>query len=51
MPVRWSTDTAHPGTTWLDGVPFQEVSLGYPSQWEAEHGIGAYLREVTLAFP
>ena len=37
------------GTTWLDGVPFQEVSLGYPSQWDAERGIGAYLQEVALA--
>ena len=39
------------GTTWLDGVPFQEVSLGYPGQWEAERGIGAYLQEVALALP
>lgn len=36
------------GTRWLDGVPFQEVSLGYPNQWEVCRGIGVYLREVTL---
>ena len=38
-----------PGTTWLDGVPFQEVSLGYPRQWRRELGIGNYLREVELS--
>ncbi len=37
------------GTHWLDGVPFQEVSLGYPRQWDRARGLGAYLREVTLA--
>ena len=37
------------GTRWLDGVPFQEVSLGYPKQWDPRRGIGAYLREVALA--
>ena len=37
------------GTQWLDGVPFQEVSLGYPRQWNRSRGIGAYLREVILA--
>ncbi len=37
------------GTSWIDGVPFQEVSLGYPSQWDQGRGIGDYLREVTLA--
>ena len=39
------------GTRWLDGVPFQEVSLGYPSQWDRRRGIADYLREVTLASP
>ena len=34
---------------WIDGVPFQEVSLGYPNQWGRERGIGHYLHEVTLA--
>ncbi len=37
------------GTAWLDGVPFQEVSLGYPNQWESRRGVGAYLRPVRLA--
>ena len=37
------------GVRWLDGVPFQEVSLGYPRQWAPERGIGAYLREVEIA--
>ncbi|MYG81503.1 MAG: metallophosphoesterase [Gemmatimonadetes bacterium] len=37
------------GTQWLDGVPFEEVSLGYPGQWDRGRGIGAYLREVTPA--
>ncbi len=36
-------------TDWIDGVPFQEVSLGYPAQWDRTRGIGAYLREVILA--
>ena len=37
------------GTSWIDDVPFQEVSLGYPNQWDRERGIGHYLREVALA--
>ena len=37
------------GTSWLDGVPFQEVSLGYPSQWRREIGMAGYLQEVQLA--
>ncbi len=37
------------GTQWLDGVPFQEVSLGYPHQWDRRQGVGAYLREVAMA--
>ncbi len=37
------------GTKWLDGVPFQEVSLGYPEQWQPALGIGNYLREVELS--
>ena len=35
---------SHPGTQWLDGVPFHEVSLGYPKQWDRRRGVGAYLR-------
>ena len=37
------------GTQWIDGVPFQEVSLGYPHQWDRDQGIGQYLHEVILA--
>ena len=37
------------GIRWLDGVPFQEMSLGYPKQWDRRRGVGAYLQEVTLA--
>jgi len=37
------------GTKWLDGVPFQEVSLGYPTQWQRELGARHYLREVELS--
>ncbi|GAA3475627.1 metallophosphoesterase [Streptomyces yanii] len=27
-----------PGTSWHDGVPFQEVSLGYPREWQPRPG-------------
>ena len=33
-------------TDYRDGVRFEEVSLGYPSQWDYEQGIQAYLREI-----
>jgi 3',5'-cyclic AMP phosphodiesterase CpdA len=33
-------------TRHLDGVRFEEVSLGYPPQWNVERGVGAYLREI-----
>jgi hypothetical protein len=33
-------------TDWRDGVRFEEVSLGYPHQWQEERGIAAYLREI-----
>lgn len=36
-------------TTWLDGIPFQEVSLGNPPQWNPDRGIASYLHEVVLA--
>ena len=29
-----------------DGVRFEEVSLGYPQQWQAERGIAGYLRKI-----
>jgi hypothetical protein len=29
-----------------DGVRFEEVSLGYPRDWNGARGIGAYLRRI-----
>jgi predicted phosphodiesterase len=37
------------GTRWLDGVPFQEVSLGYQSQWDQSRPLAGYLHEVELS--
>lgn len=34
------------GTHFRDGVRFEEVSLGYPSNWNHKNGIQAYLREI-----
>ena len=33
-------------TRWRDGVRFEEVSLGYPAQWQQDKGAGAYLRQI-----
>jgi len=33
-------------TRWIDGVRFEEVSLGYPRHWRQERGLKAYLREI-----
>lgn len=33
-------------TRYIDGVRFEEVSLGYPHQWRPERGMDFYLREV-----
>jgi len=33
-------------TDWIDGVRFEEVSLGYPRHWDAAKGMDAYLREI-----
>jgi len=33
-------------TDWRDGVRFEEVSLGYPRQWQLERGIKGYLRQI-----
>ena len=30
----------------LDGVKFEEVSLGYPRQWDAAKGLSGYLRQI-----
>ncbi len=33
-------------TTYRDGVRFEEVSLGYPRDWQQGQGIASYLREI-----
>jgi hypothetical protein len=33
-------------TRHIDGVRFEEVSLGYPRQWKADQGAGGYLRRI-----
>jgi 3',5'-cyclic AMP phosphodiesterase CpdA len=33
-------------TDWRDGTRFEEVSLGYPRQWDPAKGVGFYLREI-----
>lgn len=33
-------------TRWRDGVRFEEVSLGYPAQWQQAKGADAYLRQI-----
>lgn len=33
-------------TRYIDGVRFEEVSLGYPHQWRPERGLEFYLREI-----
>ena len=33
-------------TDWRDGTRFEEVSLGYPKQWNQLKGVAAYLRAV-----
>lgn len=38
-------------TDWVDGVRFEEVSLGYPRHWRAERGVEAYLREILPGPP
>ena len=30
----------------IDGVRFEEVSLGYPRQWDQRRGIGPYLKRI-----
>jgi len=34
------------GTRYRDNVRFEEVSLGYPRQWDVPRGVDAYLREI-----
>ncbi|TYB89471.1 metallophosphoesterase [Oceaniovalibus sp. ACAM 378] len=33
-------------TDWRDGTRFEEVSLGYPRQWDQRRGIAPYLRDI-----
>jgi hypothetical protein len=33
-------------TDWRDGTRFEEVSLGYPRQWDTSRGLAHYLREI-----
>ncbi|MDP1569668.1 MAG: metallophosphoesterase [Vicinamibacterales bacterium] len=33
-------------TRWRNGVRFEEVSLGYPKQWDVPRGADAYLRQI-----
>lgn len=37
------------GTLYRDGVRFEEVSLGYPSEWDNALGINSYLRQILPA--
>ncbi|MCY4496642.1 MAG: metallophosphoesterase [Rhodospirillaceae bacterium] len=39
------------GLHWLDGVPFQEVSLGYPNQWSQMRGMAVYHDHQARAAP
>jgi predicted phosphodiesterase len=33
-------------TDWRDGTRFEEVSLGYPKQWDPSKGVARYLRQI-----
>ncbi|WP_428669704.1 hypothetical protein [Roseibium sp.] len=33
-------------TDWRDGARFEEVSLGYPRQWDQQKGMAFYLRSI-----
>lgn len=33
-------------TDWRDGTRFEEVSLGYPRQWDPARGVAFYMREI-----
>ncbi len=38
-------------TQWMGGGRFEEVSVGYPRQWEVARGMDAYLREILPGPP
>jgi 3',5'-cyclic AMP phosphodiesterase CpdA len=40
-----------PRTTWYDGVPFEEVSLGYPREWGRRGGTPKPVRRVLAGHP
>jgi hypothetical protein len=35
----------------VDGIRFEEVSLGYPRQWQPALGLAAYLRQILPFSP
>lgn len=39
------------GRRWLDGIRFEEVSLGYPRQWQPARGMAAYVRQILPLLP
>lgn len=47
--AAWCAEPCTKAATRIDGVPFREVSLGCPNQWDRGRGIGRYLHEVILA--
>ncbi len=49
---RWSTGTCTcPRTTWEDGVRFEEVSVGYPREWQRHGLVRGPLRQILPAPP
>lgn len=40
-----------PRTTWYDGVRFEEVSLGYPREWQARRAAPGHPRQILPAPP
>jgi hypothetical protein len=38
-------------TLWREGVRYEEVSLGYPRDWQRERGIDAYVRQILPEDP
>jgi predicted phosphodiesterase len=52
---RWKVETVVFGhthrrrTDWVDGVRFEEVSLGYPRDWHPEERVTSYLRQILPA--
>lgn len=51
-PARFPIDVVVSGhlhirnTRWIDGVRYEEVSLGYPKQWDQSRGVRAHLRKI-----